>query len=105
VKGMKSTEMASVAPRAQSADLSAEYRSLHKYLDGRYADTVVLRFGEIEDLLGFALPDQARLRHDWWADADADGAPSTQAQSWIQASRTAKANLVAQIVVFEREVR
>ena len=106
MEGMKSSEMASVAPRApQPADLSAEYRSLHKYLDGRYADTVVLRFGEIEDLLGFALPDQARLRDDWWADADADGAPSTQAQSWIQASRTAKANLVAQTVVFEREVR
>src|SRR5437899_11157843 len=43
----------SLAPRTpQSDDVPAEYRSLHKYLDGRYADTVVLRFAEIEDLLG-----------------------------------------------------
>jgi hypothetical protein len=103
---MKSSEMASLAPATpQSDDVPAEYRSLHKYLDGRYADTVVLRFAEIEDLLGFALPDRARVRQDWWANADADGEPSTQSRSWIHASRTAKANLVAQTVVFEREVR
>ena len=106
VRGMKSSEMASLPPRtSQSVDVPAEYRSLHKYLDGRYADTVVLRFAEIEDLLGSALPDQARLRQDWWADADADGEPSPQSRSWIRASRTAVANLVAQNVVFEREVR
>src|SRR5260221_14005666 len=94
VKGMKSPEIASIAPRTpQSVAVPAEYRSLHKYLDGRYADTVVLRFAEIEDLLGFALPDRARLLQDWWADTDADGEPSTQSRSWIHASRTAKANL------------
>jgi hypothetical protein len=103
---MKSSEMPSLTPRTpQSDDVPAIYRSLHKYLDGRYADTVVLKFAEIEDLLGFALPDGARLRQDWWANADANGEPSTQSRSWIHASRTAKANLVAQTVVFEREVR
>ena len=106
VKGMKSSEMASVARGTpQSVDVPAEYRSLHKYLDGRYADTVVLRFAEIEDLLGFALPEHARLRQDWWVNADADGETSPQSRSWIHASRTAVANLVAQSVVFEREVR
>jgi hypothetical protein len=105
VQGMKSSGTASPAARTSSVDVPAEYRSLHKYLDGRYADTVVLRFAEIEDLLGFALPDGARLRQDWWANADADGQPSTQSQSWIHASRTANANLVAHTVVFEREVR
>ena len=99
-------EVAPLRPRTpQPVDVLAEYRSLHKYLDGRYADTVVLRFAEIEDLLGFALPEHARLRQDWWADGDADGTPSTQSRSWTHASRTAKANLVAQTVVFEREVR
>jgi len=102
---MKSQEMASVAPRTPpSVEVPAEYRSLHKYLDGRYADTVVLRFAEIEDLLGFALPDYARLHLDWWANADADGKPTTQSRSWIHAARTATANLVAGTVVFEREV-
>jgi len=80
----------------------AEYLSLHKYLDGRYANTVVLTFAEIEDLLGFALPDLARLEQEWWANADADSAPSAHSRSWIQASRTAKPNLLAQTVVFER---
>lgn len=103
---MKSSEIASTAPSSPpSVDVPAEYRSLHKYLDGRYADTVVLRFAEIEDLLGFALPDLARLRQDWWGNADVDGEPSTQSRSWIRASRTAKANLVAQTVAFERDVR
>jgi hypothetical protein len=80
----------------------AAYLGLHKYLDDRYANTVVLTFAEIEDLLGFTLPDLARLQQDWWANADPDGIPSDQSRSWTQASRTATPNLLAQIVVFER---
>jgi hypothetical protein len=80
----------------------AEYLSLHKYLNDRYATTVVLTFAEIEDLLGFMLPDLARLQHEWWENANADGPPSAQSRSWTQASRTAKPNLLAQTVVFER---
>ena len=102
---MKSTETVSIAPRMPHSAVPAEYRPLHKYLDGRFADTVVLKFTEIEDLLGFALPGGARLQQDWWANPDDDGEPSTQSRSWVHASRTAKANLVAQTVTFEREVR
>jgi len=105
ISGVKSSEIVPLLPRTLNpVDVPAEYRSLHTYLDGRYADTVVLRFAEIEDLLGFALPDAARLGQDWWANTDAAGEPSTQSRSWIHASRTAKANLVAQTVVFERQV-
>ena len=85
-----------------SVAVPAEYRSLHKYLDDRYANTVVLTFAEIEDLLGFTLPDLARVQQEWWANADADTPPSAQSRSWIQASRTAKPNLLARTVVFER---
>ena len=103
---MKSPEIVSIAPKTpESTDVPVEYRSLHKYLDGRYADTVVLRFAEIEDLIGVALPDLARQRQDWWEDAGADGEPSTQSRSWVRATRTAKVNLVAQTVVFERDAR
>jgi len=83
-------------------DVPREYLSLHKYLDDRFAGTVVLTFSEIEDLLGFALPDVARLQQEWWADAEAESAPSAQSRSWTQASRTATANLPAQTVAFER---
>ena len=61
--------------------------------------------GNSRRVTGFTLSDHARLRQDWWANADADGEPSPQSRSWIHASRTAVANLVAQSVVFEREVR
>lgn len=78
-----------------------EYLSLHDYLDRRFANTVVLTFAQVEDLLGFALPARARLHPQWWAN-DASGSPSEQSRSWIQASRTATPNLLAQTVVFER---
>ena len=86
----------------QPSTVPAEYLPLHKYLDSRFANTVVLTFAEIEDLLGFTLPALARLQHEWWANADADSAPSAQSRSWTQASRTAKPNLLAQTVAFER---
>jgi hypothetical protein len=80
----------------------AEYLPLHKYLDGRYADTVVLTFAEIEDLIGATLPEDARLEKEWWANGDTDSTPSPQSRSWMRANRTAKANLPAQVVAFER---
>jgi hypothetical protein len=80
----------------------AEYLPLHRYLDGRYADTVVLTIADIEALLGFALPDDARLQAAWWSNGDTDSAPSPQSGAWIHARRTAKPNLGATIVAFER---
>ena len=92
------------APRTtlQPPAVPAEYLSLHKYLDERYANTVVLTFAEIEDLLGFTLPSLARFEQEWWATADADSIPSAQSRSWTRASRSAKPNLLAQTVTFER---
>jgi len=87
---------------SQPSVVPAEYLSLHKYLAERFANTVVLTFAEIEDLLGFTLPNLARLQKEWWANPDAHGAPSTQSRSWTQASRSAKPNLLAQTVTFER---
>lgn len=88
-----------------SSAVSAPYGQLYKYLNNRFADTVVLTFEQIEMLLGFALPDLARARADWWASAVHDGVPSVQALSWTQASMTATPNLSARSVVFERQVR
>lgn len=77
-----------------------EYLSLHRYLDNRFAGTVVLTFAQIEDLLGFPLPDLARRYQDWWADAGS--LPSAQSRAWTQASRSAEPNLLAQTVMFVR---
>ncbi len=76
------------------------YRFLHKYLENRYADTVVLSMGQIEDLLGFSLPVHARTDPAWWTNADDALAP--QSEAWRLAHRTAKPNLGAGNVVFER---
>ena len=49
--------------------MTGKYLLLYKYLENRYANTVVLTFAQIEDLLGFPLPDQARCQREWWTDA------------------------------------
>ena len=82
--------------------MSGKYLSLYKYLAGRYADTVVLTFTDIEDLLGFTLPDLARIRLDWWTNAGSAPRQPGHADAWILANRTARPNLLAQTVVFER---
>ena len=76
--------------------------SLHKYLDDRYADAVVLTFAEIEDLAGFALPEVAHRSNDWWTAPGPNATRSRFADSWIQANRTARPNLGARTVAFDR---
>ena len=78
------------------------YRPLEKYLDERYANTVVLLFKEIEDILGFPLPGAAWLQPDWWSNPAPDETPSDQSLSWTSAERTAGVNLAARKVTFTR---
>lgn len=85
--------------------MSGKYLLLYKYLEERYANVVVLTFSEIEDLLGFSLPEQARLSEGWWTDAaDAHVPGSNYSDSWILARRTARPNLRAHTVSFERQL-
>ena len=78
--------------------IAGPYVLLHNYLQHRYANRIVLTFGEIEDLLGFRLPDLARRQREWWTDADV----SIQSDAWKLANRSAVPNLLAQTVVFDR---
>ena len=89
-------------PEPHNRAMSGTYQLLYKYLENRYANTVVLTFGQIEGLLGFALPDQARLHEEWWTDTAIGVAVPNYSDSWILAGRTAVPNLLAQTVVFER---
>jgi hypothetical protein len=93
----------SASDAAQASDLhvGGEYHLLHEYLRDRFANRLVLTFAEIEDLVGFPLPEAARLQQDWW-DGGPSAARSPQVDSWTLASRTATVNLSAQCVVFER---
>jgi hypothetical protein len=93
-------------PRERDVDLgpvvSGKYALLYDYLQNRYADTVVLTFGQIESLIGFSLPDQARLNRQWWTDAAPPASGAHYADSWTLARRVATPNLLAQTVAFER---
>jgi hypothetical protein len=80
------------------------YAPLIAYLSGRFADTIVLTFAEIEDLLGFALPAAAHVRAAWWLNDDDGEEPSPQRAAWGRANRTATPNLFARTVRFERGI-
>lgn len=76
------------------------YRPLYEFLNSRFADRVVLTFGQIEDLLGFAMPPAARVDVAWWTSPDStDG---SHRQAWLLAKRSAVPNLRAMTVAFER---
>ena len=87
--------------KAQGRAMSGEYLLLYTYLENRYADALVLTFAQIEDVLGFALPDGARLRREWWTET-AVGQGASYTDAWILAGRTAVPNLLARTVVFAR---
>jgi hypothetical protein len=82
--------------------VSLEYRPLFKYLDTRFADTVVLTFAQIEDLIGLDLPRGAYTEPGWWAVGTA-GMASPQSAAWTQAHRSATVNLAARTVTFDRD--
>jgi hypothetical protein len=86
----------------RAAKVPAKCASLHDYLVNRYADCVVLTFAQLEDLLGCALPDSARVHHEWWTSTDKDVGGSSCSDAWILAGRRARPNLLARTVAFER---
>jgi hypothetical protein len=81
---------------------AGKYRSLYEYLEKRYANTVVLTFGQLEDLLGFSLPELARTELSWWTTVDTSSAEARCSDAWTLANRTARPNLMAETVTFER---
>lgn len=100
IAGRGSPPSVAPSPEWRARDDHGHYRQLRAYLQDRNADRVVLTFAEIEDLLGFALPDHARAEATWWSDADQG---SSQSEAWTSAGRTATVNLLARSVVFERD--
>jgi hypothetical protein len=75
---------------------------LYQYLEKRYANSLVLTFAQIEDLLGFPLAAAARVDRVWWSNDDLDDPQRPPSKAWTRASRTATVNLGAQTVLFER---
>ncbi len=80
-----------------------QYQGLYTYLHERFANRLVLTFSQIEDLLGFSLPEAACRESTWWR-SETTVVPSAQSNAWALAGRTATVNLSARCVVFERSV-
>jgi len=89
-------------PGPQGRVMSGPYRVLFEYLEKRYADRLVLTFGQIEDLLGSALPAGAYADDEWWTEARVDIGHPMCSDSWLLAHRSARPNRPARIVVFTR---
>jgi hypothetical protein len=90
-------------PTRPTGSVSGKYKLLHTYLENRFADVVVLTFGQIEDILGCALPDPARTHLDWWTTGAAAEKPPCS-DAWRLAGRTAVPNFPAKNVVFARTI-
>ena len=86
-------------PERTASHVPAEYQSLYAYLERRYASVVVLRFDQMEALLGFALPASACTEPGWWT---SPAISTRHSAAWTGAGRTATPNLPARIVTFER---
>src|SRR5204863_8089930 len=86
--------------RPKPPSFHGAYSPLYGYLEHRYAVTVVLTFVDIEALLGFPLPDAARSSDGWWTAPVLGG--DRHADAWGAAHRTAKPNLAARTVAFDR---
>lgn len=92
-----------LAASSPGDDMPSKYAALYTYLENRYANVVVLTFAQIEDLIGFSLPELARTQREWWAATDAatdESQPS--ASAWASTGRTVTPNLLARTVLFER---
>jgi hypothetical protein len=82
--------------------MSGPYLPFFQYLENRYANTVVLTFAQIEDLLGSALPAAALVDNEWWTVAEVDVGRPQCSDCWLLARRSATPNLTARIVRFAR---
>lgn len=74
------------------------YRRLRDLADTEWRTT----FGEIESILGFELPDSARLYRPWWANQDMSNGHS-QALAWgVAGWETAEVDMESETLVFRK---
>lgn len=88
----------------REAAARGKYAPLYRHLLSLWPETEWRAgFGEVERILGFRLPDSARLHRPWWANSR-KGSGHSHALAWQAAGwRTARVDLEAETLVFERE--
>ncbi len=68
----------------EAAAVRGKYAPLYHYLGAFSGNKCWATFGEIETLLGFELPDSARVHRPWWANSASKGGHS-QSLAWEMA--------------------
>ncbi len=80
-----------------------KYAPLHHHLQELKGDEWRATFDEIEKVLGFELPDSARIHRPWWANQGESGGHS-HALAWQMAGwKTSQVNMGDERVVFVRD--
>ena len=80
-----------------------KYAPLHNHLQELKGDEWRTTFNEIEKVLGFELPDSARIHRPWWANQGARGGHS-HALAWEMAGwKTSQVDMVDERLVFIRD--
>ena len=86
----------------REAAARGKYASLYRFLCARAAPTWRATFADVEAILGFRLPDSARLHRPWWSNQRKGGGHS-HAMAWQGAGwRTRAVDLDGEVLVFER---
>lgn len=82
--------------------IRGKYQRLYRHLHGLQAQEWRTSFGEIEAIIGFELPDSARLHRPWWAN-QRRGSGHSQALAWSVAGwETAEVDMDAEELLFRR---
>ena len=85
--------------------LRGKYEPLFRHLSALEAPRWRTTFADIEHILGFRLPESARVCRPWWAN-QADDKRRSQARAWQTAGwQTRTVDLKAETLVFERVER
>lgn len=88
---------------ARKAASNGKYAPLFRNLSVRTGTRWRATFAEIEGVLGFKLPDSARIHRPWWANQKRSGGHS-HALAWQAAGwKTTRVDLSAETLVFQRE--
>ena len=78
-----------------------KYAPLFHHLSGLQSDIWSPSFRELERVLGFSLPNSARLYRPWWANDSKSG--HSQAVAWMLADwRTKDVDLEGEVLTFYR---
>ena len=87
----------------REAAARGKYAPLYRHLLAKSGPDWRTSFAEVEAVLGFRLPDSARLHRPWWANS-AKGNGHSHALAWQAAGwKTGRIDLDAETLVFARE--